>query len=243
MPDARNILDRQLQAVSFTPQERHAVLRAIRKEQTVMQKSKLIPVFLSLLLLILLTGAALASGVLWGVEDFAARSGVPLPEAPVQQPVSQSGGAGQALTVTVTDAVWDGETVCITLHCQPNADDLLLMDACLQLDMPASNLDRALPRTLTIADWASTAGFTDVLGVAVEPMLNGRYPGYRVSWHLEENGGCTLFYEFDGVAEGPLALTFQCVTWGWDEARGGFCSDDGSEVFDLSCTLDPPTDK
>ncbi|MBR3763959.1 MAG: hypothetical protein IKK57_05340 [Clostridia bacterium] len=242
MPETREILDRQLRGVCFTPQERRAVLHAIRKERPVMKK-KLIPVLLCFLLLFLLTGAALAAGVLWGVEDFAARSGIPLPDAPVQQPVSQSGGVGEELTVAVTDAVWDGETVCITLHCQPHAEDLLLMDACLQLDMPASNLDRALPRGLTIADWVSANSFTDVLGVAVEPMLNDRYLGYRVSWHLEENGGCTLFYEFDGVADGPLALTFQCVTWGWDEARGGFCSDGRNEVFDLTCTLKSPMDR
>lgn len=243
MPDPKDILDRQLRAVSYTPQERLAVLRAIRKEQITVHNRKLIPVFLSVLLLVLLSGAALAAGVLWGVEDFAARSGIPLPDAPVQLPLSQSGGTGQAVTVSVTDAVWDGETVCITLHCRPDTENLLLMDACLDLDMPASNLDRALPREQTIADWAAAAGFTDVLGLALEPMLNGQYLGYRVSWHLEENGGCTLFYEFDGVADGPLEMTFQCVTWGWDEARGSFCSDEGNEVFSLSCTLTPPADK
>jgi hypothetical protein len=77
--------------------------------------------------------------------------------------------------------------------------------------------------------------------MAIEPMLNGRYMPCCVAWHLEENGGCTLFYEFDGVAEGPLDLRFQCVTWGWDEERGSFCSDDRSEAFDLLCTLTPPS--
>jgi hypothetical protein len=57
---------------------------------------------------------------------------------------------------------------------------------------------------------------------------------------LEDGGSYTLYYEFDGVAEGPLDVRFQCVTWGWDEAIGSFCSDDRSESIDLFCTLNPP---
>ena len=172
-------------------------------------KRKLVTLLAAALLMMLLTGAAVAATMLWGVEDFVARRGDQLPDVPVQTGIPQSGGIGREATVSVTDALWDGETVFITLHCQPGAEDLLLMDACLALDMPVRNLDRDLPEGGDVAAWMADAGFTDVLGVAVEPMLNGAYVPYRVAWHLEENGGCTLFYEFDGVAEGPLELCFQ----------------------------------
>ena len=238
MHDPQKLLDRQLSGVNWTQQDRHAVLCAIGKEKKVM-KRKLIPLLTALLLLTLLTGA-LAASQLWGVEDFAQRSGMPLPEATLQQSIMQQGGMGAEVSVTATSAVWDGETVCITLHCQPQKENLLLMDACLTTDMPLRNLDRQLAGEGTIAQWAEAQGFTDMLGLAIEPMLNGEYLPCRVTWHLEDNGGCTLFYEFDGVAEGPLELRFQCVTWGWDEAQSSFCSGERNEVFDLFCTLTPP---
>jgi hypothetical protein len=204
-------------------------------------KRKLVTLLAASLLMMLLTGAAVAATVLWGVEDFADRRGDQLPDVPVQTGIPQNGGVGSEVTVTATSALWDGETVYITLHCQPYEEALLLMDACLTLDMPVRNLDRDLPEGGDVAAWMVDAGFNDVLGMAIEPMLNGRYMPCCVAWHLEENGGCTLFYEFDGVAEGPLDLRFQCVTWGWDEERGSFCSDDRSEAFDLLCTLTPPS--
>lgn len=203
-------------------------------------KKKLIPLLAAVLLLAMLTGAAVAATMLWGVEDFAARSGIPLPDAPVQQTIPQEGGDGETLTVAVTSAVWDGETVCITLHCQPKQPETLLLDACLSPDMPVRNLDRQLPESGTIGEWAASHGFNDLLGVELEPMLDGKYIGHRVSWHLEEGGGFTLFYEFDGMADGPLAIDFQCITWGWDEARGSFCDDARQEITNLACTLTPP---
>lgn len=239
MTDPKDLLDRQLSGVAWTQGDRSAVLCAIGKEKPVMKK-KFVTLLTAVLILALLTGAAVAATRLWGVEDFAARSGMPLPAAPLQQQIPQQGGAGSEVTIVATSAVWDGETVCITLHGQPHAENLLLMEACLDLDMPLRNLDRQLTGEGTIADWAAANGFTDVLGLAIEPMLNGVYVPYRVSWHLEENGSYTLFYEFDGVSDGPLDLRFQCVTWGWDEARASFCSDDRNEAFDLFCTLTPP---
>ena len=239
MTDPRNLLDRQLSGVTWTQGDRRAVLCAIGKEKPVMKK-KFATLLTAVLILALLAGAAVAASRLWGVEDFADRSGIPLPVAPVQQQIPQQGGAGMEVTVAATSAVWDGETVCITLHCQPRAENLLLMDACLDLDMPLRNLDRQLTGDGTIDEWAAANGFTDVLGLAIEPMLNGAYLPCRVSWHLEENGSCTLFYEFDGAADGPLDLRFQCVTWGWDEERACFCNDERNEAFDLFCTLIPP---
>lgn len=239
MNDAKNLLDRQLSRVEWTQGDRQTVLCAVRKEKSVMKK-KLITLLAAALLLAMLTGAAVAATMLWGVEDFAARSGMPLPDAPVQQEIPQQGGEGTQMTVRVTDAVWDGETVCITLHCQPNMPGTLLMEACLSPDMPLRNLDRQLAGEGAIADFAAQRGFSDLLGVEIEPMLNGEYIGCRASWHLEESGGYTLFYEFDGVADGPLTIDFQCVTWGWDEARGSFCDDSRCEVIDLACTLTAP---
>lgn len=239
MTDSRKILDRQLSGVTWTQGDRHAVLCAIGKEKPVMKK-KFAVLLTAVMILVLLTGAAVAASRLWGVEDFASRRGEALPDAPVQSSIPQQGGVGREVTVAATSAVWDGETVRITLHCKPNAENLLLMDACLDLDMPVRNLDRDLPEGGTIADWIAASPFTDVLGVAIEPMLNGEYQPCRASWHLEENGSCTFFYEFDGVSDGPLDLRFQCVTWGWDEDRSCFCDDDRNEAFDLFCTLTPP---
>ena len=241
MTDNRTILDRRLSRIEWTQGDRRAVLCAIRKEQPIM-KRKFAVLLTALLILVLLTGAAVATGRLWGVQEFADRDGDALPAVPIQSGVTQSGGAGREMTVTATSAVWDGETVRITLHCQPNLECLLLMDACLALDMPVRNLDRDLAHGGTIADWAAANGFTNVLGVAIEPMLNGEYLSCSSVWHLEEGGGCTQYYTFEGVADGPLDLRFQCVTWGWDEAAGSFCSDDRNEVFDLYCTLTPPAD-
>lgn len=242
MTDKRALLDRQLSRVDWTQGDRQAVLCAIRKEQRPMKK-KLVSLIITALLLALLTGVAVAATVLWGVEDFAARRGETLPDVPVQSDIPQEGGAGREMIVSVTDALWDGETVRITLHCQPVPEDLLLMEACLDPDMPVRNLDRDLPGEGTIADWIAASSFTDVLGVAIEPMLNGKYLPYGVAWHLEADGSYTLYYTFDGVADGPLDLRFQCVTWGWDESRGSFCSDDRNEVFDLTCTLTPLVDR
>lgn len=233
------LLDRQLSRVMWEPGDRAAVLGAIRKEKPVM-KRKLVPLLAAVLLLALLSGAAVAATMLWGVEDFADRLGEPLPTVSVQQTIPQSGGVGSEMIVTATSAVWDGQTVRITLHCQPRAEDLLLMEACLSPDMTANNLDPQLTRTCTIAEWAAASGYTDVLGVCIDPVINDRYVPYRVAWHLEDGGSYTLYYEFDGVAEGPLDVRFACVTWGWDEARGSFCSDERNEVFDLYCTLTPP---
>lgn len=241
MTDNKTLLDRRLSRIKWTQDDRRAVFCAIRKEQPIM-KRKLAVLLTALLILVLLTGAAVATGRLWGVQEFGDRDGDVLPAVPIQSGVTQSGGAGREVTVTATSAVWDGETVRITLHCQPNAECLLLMDACLALDMPVRNLDRDLSNGGTIADWAAAHGFTDVLGVAIEPMLNDEYLSCSVVWHLEEGGGCTQYYTFEGVADGPLDLRFQCVTWGWDEATGGFCSDDRNEVFDLYCSLTPPAD-
>lgn len=239
MTDKKALLDRQLSRVEWTQGDRRAVLCAIRKEQPVMRK-KLAILFTAVLILALLTGAAIAASRLWGVQDFADRDGDFLPAVPVQSTIAQSGGAGREMTISATSAVWDGETVRITLHCQPVAENLLLMDACLAPDMPVRNLDRDLPQGGSIADWAAANGFTDVLGVAIEPLLNGEYLPCSAVWHLEEGGGCTQYYTFEGVADGPLDLRFQCVTWGWDEASGSFCSEDRSESIDLFCTLTPP---
>ena len=239
MTDSRKLLDLQLSGVTWTQDDRRAVLCAIGKEKTVMKK-KMMTLLAAVLLFALLTGVAVAATMLWGVEDFAARRGEALPAVPVQRSILQQGGAGREMTVNATSAIWDGETVRITLHCRPNAENLLLMEACLDLDMPVRNLDRDLPQGGTIADWIAASSFTDVLGVAIEPMLNGKYLPCGVAWHLESDGSYTLYYTFDGVAEGPLDLRFQCVTWGWDEARGCFCSDAHNEVFDLYCTLIPP---
>ncbi|MBQ2954441.1 MAG: hypothetical protein IJE07_12995 [Clostridia bacterium] len=203
-------------------------------------KKQVVTLLAAVMMLVLLMGVAVAATRLWGVQDFADRFGEPLPTVPVQEAIPQSGGDGSEMTVAATSSVWDGETVRMTLHCQPKAENLLLMEACLQLDMPVRNLDRDLPEGGTIADWIAQAGFTDVLGVAIEPMLNGAYMPYRVAWHLEEDGSYTLYYEFDGVADGPLDVRFQCVTWGWDAARESFCDDARNEVFDLHCTLTPP---
>lgn len=240
MHDARKILDGQLAGVCFTAGERQHILQAVRGEKKT-TRQKWLPLLAATLLLALLSGAAVAATRLWGVEDFAQRSGMLLPTAPLQQHISQQGGLGRMLTAEVTDAVWDGQTVCIAVHVQPTVEHLLLMDACLAPDMPVGNLDRELPDGGTIADWAAAQGFTDLLGVDIEPMVDGRYLSHRVAWHLEENGGCTLFYEFDGVAEGPLDIVFQCVTWGWDEARGSFCDDARQECFNLTCTLEATT--
>ena len=242
MTDKKALLDRQLSRVEWTKGDRHAVLCAIRKEQPVMKK-KLATLFTAVLILAVLTGAAVAASRLWGVQDFADHRSESLPAVPIQSAIAQSGGAGREMTITATSAVWDGETVRITLHCQPNAANLLLMDACLAPDMPLRNLDCDLPQGGIIADWAAANGFTDTLGVDIEPLQNGEYLPCRVIWHLEEGGGCTQYYTFEGVADGPLDLRFQCVTWGWDESRGSFCSDERSESIDLYCTLTPPAER
>lgn len=242
MTDNKALLDRQLSRVDWTPRDRRTVLCAIRKEQSIMKK-KLVPLLLTALLLAMLTGVAVAATVLWGVEDFAARRGETLPDVPVQRSIPQQGGVGREMIVSVTDALWDGETVRITLHCQPRAKDLLLMEACLDLDMPVRNLDRDLPEGGTIAQWIAASAFTDFLGLDVEPVLADRYPygvPHSVAWHLEDDGSYTLYYTFEGVSDGSLEVCFRCVTWGWDEERESFCDDARSESVDLFCTLTPP---
>lgn len=149
-------------------------------------KKTLVTLLAAALLLALLTGAAVAATMLWGVEDFAARRGETLPDVPVQQAIPQSGGVGSEVTVTATSALWDGENVHITLHCQPHADQLLLMEACLSPDMTANNLDPRLPRSCTIAGWAAASGYTDALGLCIAPLISGRYMPCRVAWHLED---------------------------------------------------------
>lgn len=240
MPESKELLDCQLSRVHWTQDDREAVYCAIGKEKPVV-KRKLAVLLAVALLLMLLTGAAVAATVFWGVEDFALRDGTDLPDVPVQQGIAQRGGMGREMSITVTNAVWDGATVYIALYCQPKEQNLLLLDSCLDPDMPVRNLDRQLPHGGTIGEWAASRGFTDMLGVAVEPMLNGEYLPCQSVWHLEESGGYTLLCTFEGLSVGaPMELRFQCVTWGWDEARRSFCSEDRNESIDLFCTLTPP---
>lgn len=88
MTDPKNLLDRQLSGVTWTQGDRRAVLCAIGKEKPVMKK-KFATLLTAVLILALLAGAAVAASRLWGVEDFADRSGIPLPVAPVQQQIPQ----------------------------------------------------------------------------------------------------------------------------------------------------------
>lgn len=243
MNETKELLDRQLSRVMWTQGDRHAVRCAIRKERTYMKK-KFVWMLAAALLLTLLAGVALAVGMGWGVKEFAQRDAQVrdgMPDVPVQTAIPQQGGVGREALVSVTDAVWDGETVYITLLAEPVQEGLLLMDECLAPDMPVRNLDCELPEGMTIAEWAAGSGFTDMLGLGITPVVNGNSMGCRVRWHMEEDGACTQLFVFEGLAAGEkLELSFLCGTFGYDAETESFSDLTRADGFRLDCTLTKP---
>jgi len=244
MMNEKELLDRQLSCVTWTQRDRQAVRCAIRKERTYPMKKKMMLILTAALLLMTLTGAAFAACFVWGVKDFAQRdqdvSALVL-DSPVQTEIPQQGGMGKEACFSVTDAVWDGETVCITLLAQPNAPSVLLMDSCLSPDMTVQNLDRELSVSQSIGEWAVDNGFTDMLGLDISPSLNGDWPASMSSWHMEENGAMTMLIVFEGLKDNDvLPLTFLCSTFGYDPETDSFSDLSRSDSVTLTCTLSAP---
>lgn len=245
MTDKRKLLDDQLSGVTWTQANRSAVLCAIRKENQPMKKKTVMMLAIAAVM-VLMTTLAVAVGTTWGVLDFAARSSFvrdQLPQATVRPEIVQTGGECPLARFSVTDAVYDDNTVCLTILAEPAAPDTLLMDFSLPLDAPASNLDKALPRTVTIRDWCEENGFPDRLGIDISPRTDGRWLSSGFSWHLEENGACTTLVIFDNVAAGDrLDVEFLCTVWGEDTETGDLSDLDNTANAWLTCTLQIPAE-
>lgn len=243
MNDPRELLDAQLSGVTWTQQDRAAVLCAIGEEKrSVRKKSGLVIILATLMLL--MTTLAIAVGTTWGVQDFANRDAFVrenLPAAPLQQQIRQTGGECKNVRFSVTDAVYDGKSIFLSLLAEPVQEDAVLMDISLSLDMPARNLDKSLPRDITIAQYLEAQNITSFLGVDVSPQVDGIWKSSGMRWHMEENGGCTTLLSFDNVAAGDmLDVDIHCAVWGYDAQENSFCNEDGSESTWLRCQLKVP---
>lgn len=245
MNRTRKYLDDQLSSVNWTQRDRAAVLCAIREEKKPVKKKSTLALALTAAL-ILMTTLALAVSATWGVLDFADRDEFVrenLPEGSVQQEISQSGGLCEEVKFSVTDAIYDGNTVYLTLLAEPLREGVMLMDFSLPLDAPASNLDKSLPRTSTIAEWCTAQGFTDYLGVDTSPRISGQWKSCGIAWHMEEEGACTFLISFEGVPAGEtLEIEFNCATWGHDLTSESFSDFERSDSCWLTCQLQVPAE-
>ena len=243
MNEQKRYLDHQLSGVTWTQQDTQAVRCAVIKEKQSIKRKPAAALTLAAAL-ILMSTLALAVSLSWGVMDFADRSSFlrdRLPDAPLQRQISQSGGQGREAIVTVTDAVYDGNNVYITLHVTPRAEGTLMMDAVLSLDMPASNLDAAFPRDMSIAQWAEANGFHDFLGVDLSPSVEKRFRSCGMAWHTSEDGSLSALLTFEGVTDTrQLDICFYCATWGYLPEKESFSDDARSDGFTLECSLITP---
>lgn len=242
MRNDREILDSQLSGVTWTQEDRRAVRCAIGKEQKGHMKKRML--LAAALALVLMMSAAVAVQAGWGVLDFAQRDADvqrALPSSPVQTQIPQEGGAGREMTIAVTDAVWDGEKVYVTLLAKPMREGVLLMDQCLSPDMKVQNLDRELQEEMTIGQWAAAQGFTELLGLDVSPEVNGGFPACAVRWHLEPGGAVSLLIIFEGVTpQQALDVAFCCAAFGYDEKSDSFSDLENADSFRMRCTLNAP---
>lgn len=171
--------------------------------------------------LLLMSAVALATAAKWGVLDFLTRSstGAPLPEATelIQTDIAQHGGETAAATISLREAVYDGNAVYMVLEAKPTSNDILLIgpDA-----MPEDKMvnfgSQFTEKDGTLADYALTRNKCRLVWVslgdaAAQDGLDGIVDS--IDYLLEEDG--TLAIMIKGANLGnteTLPVSLVCVT-------------------------------
>lgn len=169
--DVKQALDRQLSSITWTPEDRQAVLRHIREENQTMKRK--VPVgFVFALVVVMLAGAALATdmgGMLEMINRYLGNGKV-LPEAADAVQRELAVAENDYATYTVREAVFDGHQAFMLVEIAPKDESYLLThEGIYPTDTLSSFLgDEALSQQ-TIADYAKENGRSRLVEVSVGP--------------------------------------------------------------------------
>lgn len=181
-------------------------------------KKKLSIGFAVALALVLMSVTAMAAAGLWGVIDFANLYGTKLLDSAadtVQTDIPQQGGQTTWANFTLRELVCDGQAAYMVFDVTPADEHTLLVFADVTPDSEAQMLSNDYPADMTVAEWAASKGYTNIVQVSI-----GNTDAFFVDLGIDERmteSGMTLHArgQYQGSAEAQAE--FQCVAVRCDE--------------------------
>lgn len=169
--DVRQSLDRQLSSVTWTQEDRKAVLLRIREENQPV-KRKVSVGFVFALIIVMLASVALATGM-GGMMEMINRylgKGKVLPEAADTLQHELAVAENDYATYTVREAVFDGHQAFVLVEMAPkDKSDLLLNEGIYPADPLSCLLDDETLNQQTIADYAKENGYKRFVEAVAAP--------------------------------------------------------------------------
>lgn len=206
--EARRILERQVSAVEWEPQNTRAVLRRIREEEKTMKKR--MPVGLAAALaMLLLAGLAVAAGLPQILDSIRRSVGdVTLPEAQDRIAAIGATAESEGILFTVTEALYDGYGAYIMVEARPRDAHTLLVPISAEPDERAVNVVDTLAEddATTLAEYAAANGYTKIVCADATPRDKGESASVA-TWH---DGVLTLGVSFAAAGE-ELHVDMTCV--------------------------------
>ena len=210
-------VDAALAGLEGDPLLAQRVLLQARQKEAPKMKRKLSVGLVIALALALMSVSALAAG-LWGIVDFyIVRYGTtPLDgmASALQTGIAQQGGQTSLANFTLREAICDGQAAYLVFDATPVDDHTLLVCEPVTPGDSAGFLGSEFPENMTVAEYAASKGYTQVVQVSVDELQQEGYAAYTaISFddHVTESG-VTLTITATGQFSGNIDMAFTCST-------------------------------
>lgn len=174
------------------------------EEQPVKRK---ISMGLALAMVIMLLTVTAVAASQWGILDFIREQGKEPAEEKLVSTIAQICGESKWISVTVDEALIDGDTAYLAMTILPKTEQTIIMPIVMDLSAPGGMAvmnNPAYDAEMSIRDFAASKGFEKIIGF--EPLMDGAMQEKRSAvYESLENGGlrCIMEYGYSDEEDFP----------------------------------------